>query len=153
MENESVPESLTDLSIPEPQISGWIYFMGYIRVFPVTFLIMLFSAILYLFVSIYSRFEGDYAYIHFGAMIGSLMVANVFFVIIPGQKEMVRCAKLGIPLDPSLGKKALARSLHNNYFTAFIKIKKKNIHEFLPFGNLNCLFYLNVIIIFFFLLF
>jgi len=50
-------------------------------------------------------------------MIGGIMVANVFFVIIPGQKEMVRCAKLGIPLDPSLGKKALARSLHNNYFT------------------------------------
>ena len=57
------------------------------------------------------------AYIHFGAMIGGIMVANVFFVIIPAQKEMVRCAKLGIPLDPSLGKKALARSLHNNYFT------------------------------------
>jgi uncharacterized membrane protein len=62
-------------------------------------------------------FSARAAYIHFGAMIGSLMVANVFFVIIPGQKEMVRCAKLGIPLDPSLGKKALARSLHNNYFT------------------------------------
>ncbi len=62
-------------------------------------------------------FSARAAYIHFGAMIGSLMVANVFFVIIPGQKEMVRCAKLVIPLDPSLGKKALARSLHNNYFT------------------------------------
>lgn len=62
-------------------------------------------------------FNARAAYIHFGAMIGSLMVANVFFVIIPGQKEMVRCAKLGLPLDPSLGKKALARSLHNNYFT------------------------------------
>lgn len=62
-------------------------------------------------------FSARAAYIHFGAMIGSLMVANVFFIIIPGQKEMVRCAKLGIPLDPSIGKKALARSLHNNYFT------------------------------------
>jgi uncharacterized membrane protein len=62
-------------------------------------------------------FSARAAYIHFGAMIGSLMVANVFFVIIPGQKEMVRCAKHGIPLDPNLGKKALARSLHNNYFT------------------------------------
>ena len=62
-------------------------------------------------------FSSRAAYIHFGAMIGSIMVANVFFVIIPGQKEMVRCATLGIPLDPSLGKKALARSLHNNYFT------------------------------------
>ena len=62
-------------------------------------------------------FSSRAAYIHFGAMIGSIMVANVFFVIIPGQKQMVHCAKLGLPLDPSLGKNALARSLHNNYFT------------------------------------
>lgn len=62
-------------------------------------------------------FSARAAYIHFGAMIGSLMVANVFFVIIPSQKAMVNAAKLGKPLDPTLGKKALARSLHNNYFT------------------------------------
>ena len=62
-------------------------------------------------------FASRAAYIHFGAMIGSLMVANVFFVIIPAQKAMVNSAKLGLPLDPTLGKKALARSLHNNYFT------------------------------------
>ena len=54
---------------------------------------------------------------HFGAMIGSIMVANVFFVIIPSQKAMVKAAKLGLPLNPQLGKNALARSLHNNYFT------------------------------------
>ena len=57
------------------------------------------------------------AYIHFGAMIGSLMVANVFFVIIPAQKAMVNAAKKGLPLNPQLGKNALNRSLHNNYFT------------------------------------
>lgn len=75
-------------------------------------------AFLILFAFFYCHvFSARAAYIHFGAMIGSLMVANVFFVIIPGQKEMVRCAKLGIPLDPTLGKKALTRSLHNNYFT------------------------------------
>ena len=62
-------------------------------------------------------FSSRAAYIHFGAMIGGLMVANVFFVIIPSQKAMVFAAKLGQPLDPSLGKKALTRSLHNNYFT------------------------------------
>lgn len=62
-------------------------------------------------------FSSRAAYIHFGAMIGSLMVANVFFVIIPAQKSMVAAAKKGLPLDPALGKKALARSLHNNYFT------------------------------------
>lgn len=62
-------------------------------------------------------FSGRAAYIHFGAMIGSIMAANVFFVIIPAQKAMVKAAKLGLPLNPQLGKNALNRSLHNNYFT------------------------------------
>ncbi len=62
-------------------------------------------------------FSGRAAYIHFGAMIGSIMVANVFFIIIPSQKAMVHAARLGLPLDPRLGKNALSRSLHNNYFT------------------------------------
>ncbi|CAN5534935.1 urate hydroxylase PuuD [soil metagenome] len=62
-------------------------------------------------------FSARAAYIHFGAMIGTLMVANVFFIIIPSQKAMVEAAKDGLPLDPTLGKKSLVRSLHNNYFT------------------------------------
>ena len=62
-------------------------------------------------------FSSRAAYIHFGAMIGGIMVANVFFVIIPAQKAMVHAAKMGLPLDPTLGKNALTRSLHNNYFT------------------------------------
>lgn len=62
-------------------------------------------------------FSARAAYIHFGAMIGSIMVANVFFVIIPAQKAMVKAAKLGLPLNPQPGKNALNRSLHNNYFT------------------------------------
>ncbi len=62
-------------------------------------------------------FSARAAYIHFGAMIGSLMAGNVFFVIIPSQKAMVAAAKQGRPVDPAIGKKALARSLHNNYFT------------------------------------
>ncbi|MGB0931595.1 MAG: urate hydroxylase PuuD [Chitinophagales bacterium] len=64
-----------------------------------------------------SIFSARAAFIHFGALLGTMMVGNVFFVIIPAQKEMVRCAKEGIPLDPSLGKNAGWRSLHNNYFT------------------------------------
>ncbi|MBC7885495.1 MAG: urate hydroxylase PuuD [Saprospiraceae bacterium] len=62
-------------------------------------------------------FNSRAAYIHFGAMIGGLMVANVFFVIIPAQKAMVKAAKAGIPFDLQLGKNALSRSIHNNYFT------------------------------------
>ena len=62
-------------------------------------------------------FSARAAYIHFGAMLGTLMAANVFFIIIPAQKAMVKAARLGKPLDPALGKNALVRSLHNNYFT------------------------------------
>jgi uncharacterized membrane protein len=62
-------------------------------------------------------FSGRAAFIHFGAMIGSIMVANVFFVIIPAQKAMVNAAKKGMTPDGSKGRKALLRSIHNNYFT------------------------------------
>ena len=62
-------------------------------------------------------FSGRAAFIHFGAMIGSIMVGNVFFVIIPSQKAMVAAAKKGLPPDPQKGKNALFRSIHNNYLT------------------------------------
>lgn len=62
-------------------------------------------------------FSARAAFIHFGALLGTIMAANVFFVIIPSQKEMVRAAKAGVPLNPALGKHAGLRSLHNNYFT------------------------------------
>ena len=61
--------------------------------------------------------SGRAAYIHVGAIIGTIMVGNVFFTIIPSQKALVRAAKTGQPLDETLGKKAGQRSLHNNYLT------------------------------------
>lgn len=80
-------------------------------------------------------FSARAAYIHFGAMIGSIMVANVFFVIIPSQKAMVKAAKEGKPLDPTLGKNALARSLHNNYFTLPVLFVMVSNHFPSTFGN------------------
>ena len=41
-------------------------------------------------------FSGRGAWIHFGAMLGTIMAANVFFVIMPGQREMVK-AKVESP--------------------------------------------------------
>jgi len=61
--------------------------------------------------------SGRAAFMHVGALIGTIMVGNVFFTIIPSQKAMVRAAKKGFPLDPNLGKYAGLRSLHNNYMT------------------------------------
>ena len=62
-------------------------------------------------------FNGRAAFMHLGAMMGTLMVANVFFIIIPSQKSMVSAARKGLLPDAQKGKNALFRSLHNNYFT------------------------------------
>jgi len=62
-------------------------------------------------------FSGRGAYIHFGAVLGTIMVANVFFVIIPGQRRMVDAAKRGDVPDPRDGVRAKQRSVHNTYFT------------------------------------
>ena len=62
-------------------------------------------------------FGGRGAYIHFGAVLGTIMVANVFFVIIPGQKRMVAATERGDAPDPLAGIRAKQRSVHNTYFT------------------------------------
>ncbi|MGF1562698.1 MAG: urate hydroxylase PuuD [Geminicoccaceae bacterium] len=62
-------------------------------------------------------YSGRGAYIHVGAFIGTIMVANVFFVIIPNQKIVVADLLAGQQPDPALGAQAKQRSLHNNYLT------------------------------------
>jgi uncharacterized membrane protein len=61
--------------------------------------------------------SGRAAFIHIGAMIGTIMVANVAMLIIPGQRKMVQAMQAGGLPDPIHGIKAKQRSVHNNYFT------------------------------------
>ena len=60
---------------------------------------------------------GRAAFIHVGTAIGTIMAANVFFVISPGQRRMVEAMRAGRAPDPRDGKRAKQRSVHNNYFT------------------------------------
>jgi uncharacterized membrane protein len=62
-------------------------------------------------------FSGRGAYMQMGALIGTIMVANVFFVIIPNQKKVVAALLSGQKPDPALGEQAKQRSMHNNYLT------------------------------------
>jgi len=64
-----------------------------------------------------SLFSGRAAYILFGTVLGTIMVANVFFVIIPGQKQLVAAAERGETADPAAGSRGKLRSVHNTYFT------------------------------------
>jgi len=62
-------------------------------------------------------FSGRGMIMQMGALIGTMMVANVFVVIIPNQKKVVADLIAGKQPDPALGKAAKTRSLHNNYLT------------------------------------
>jgi uncharacterized membrane protein len=62
-------------------------------------------------------FSARGAYLHVGAIIGTVMVANVFFIIIPNQRKVVADLIAGRTPDPALGAAAKQRSLHNNYMT------------------------------------
>jgi uncharacterized membrane protein len=62
-------------------------------------------------------FSGRGAFIHMGALIGSIMVNNVFHKIIPGQRKMVAQVTAGETVDPAPGLEGKRRSIHNNYFT------------------------------------
>ncbi len=62
-------------------------------------------------------FSGRGAFIHFGAMLGTIMSANVLMVIIPGQRQLVAAKKAGLPPDPIHGIRGKQRSVHNTYFT------------------------------------
>jgi uncharacterized membrane protein len=62
-------------------------------------------------------FGGRAAYVHVGALIGTIMVWNVFFHIIPGQKRMVAEIRAGKDPDPRPGIVGKQRSVHNTYFT------------------------------------
>ena len=64
-----------------------------------------------------TELSGRAMFIHVGAAIGTIMAANVFFVIIPGQRKMVAAMRAGQRPDAQDGRRAKQRSVHNNYFT------------------------------------
>ncbi|HUP18424.1 MAG TPA: urate hydroxylase PuuD [Gemmatimonadota bacterium] len=59
--------------------------------------------------------SGRAAYMHVGALVGTVMAANVFFVIIPAHHRLVEAVEAGREPDARKGEYAARRSLHNNY--------------------------------------
>ena len=64
-----------------------------------------------------SLFSGRGAFIHVGALIGTLMAGNVLLNIMPAQRKMVDAVTNKQEVDPAWGLGAKLRSVHNNYFT------------------------------------
>lgn len=62
-------------------------------------------------------FSGRGAYIHVGALMGTIMAASVWTVIVPGQKQLIAATRAGRKGDPAYALAAKQRSVHNNYMT------------------------------------
>ncbi|MEM6850365.1 MAG: urate hydroxylase PuuD [Pseudomonadota bacterium] len=75
------------------------------------------------------------AFIHVGAIIGTVMAANVFMIIIPNQRKVVAAMTAGETPDPALGKQAKQRSLHNNYMTLPVLLIMISNHYPMVFGH------------------
>ncbi len=80
-------------------------------------------------------FSGRGAFIHYGAILGSIMTANVAHVIIPGQRRMVQAVREGRAPDPKDGAMGKQRSVHNTYFTLPVVFVMISNHYAMTYGG------------------
>ncbi len=74
-------------------------------------------------------------WLQLGAMLGTIMVANVFFVVIPAHWELIRAKEAGREPDPAAGIRGKQRSVHNNYLTLPVLIAMLGGHFAVAYGN------------------
>ena len=79
--------------------------------------------------------SGRAAFIHFGAMFGTLMVTNVWVRILPAQQKMIDATKAGLQPDFTLSSKAKRRSVHNTYMTFPVLFLMLSNHYPLVYSN------------------
>ena len=80
-------------------------------------------------------FTGRAALLHLGAFTATIMTANVFFIIMPNQRIVVKDLKEGRTPDAKYGKIAKLRSTHNNYLTLPVIFLMLSNHYPLSFGT------------------
>jgi uncharacterized membrane protein len=73
-------------------------------------------------------FSGRAAYLQVGAMLGTIMAANVLFNIIPAHWELIRAKEAGRAPDPAPALEAKRRSVHNNYLTLPVVFTMISVH-------------------------
>ena len=77
------------------------------------------------------------AYLQVGAMLGTMMVGNVFFVIIPAHWKLVRAKEAGEVPDPKWNRDGKTRSVHNNYLTLPVLFAMLSNHFPFTYGHKN----------------
>lgn len=119
-------------------VGGWLLYDALCRILEnqATLLaLVLFVLIVIADWGLFHLFSARAAYLHVGAMMGTMMVANVFFHIIPGQKRMVTAIRAGKEPDPRPGVIGRQRSVHNTYFTLPVLFIMISNHYPMTYGN------------------
>ena len=83
----------------------------------------------------YHLFSERAAFLQTGAMIGTMMVGNVFFVIIPNHWKLVRAKEAGREPDPRWNREGKTRSVHNNYLTLPVLLAMLSSHFNVLYGH------------------
>jgi len=98
--------------------AGWIVYDALCRRLPDRILaVAVFALVTGTAYGVTHLFAARAAYLQVGAMLGTIMAANVFFVIIPAHWELIRAKEAGRDPDPAANARGKQRSVHNNYFT------------------------------------
>jgi len=102
-------------------LSGMLVYEALVRS-PLRHQAMLFAGLLAVFIGLQcwlatKLFSDRAAFLHVGALMGTIMAGNVFLGIIPAQKKFVAAVHAGQGPDPAPAAFAKQRSMHNNYFT------------------------------------
>jgi uncharacterized membrane protein len=84
---------------------------------PTALMLLLFVILVIMSYGYNQVFTGRAAMLHLGAFTATIMTANVFFIIMPNQRIVVKDLQEGRAPDPKYGKIAKLRSTHNNYLT------------------------------------
>ncbi|MEJ6508910.1 MAG: urate hydroxylase PuuD [Octadecabacter sp.] len=84
---------------------------------PTVLMLLLFVILVVMSYGYNQVFTGRAAMLHLGAFTATIMTANVFFIIMPNQRIVVKDLQDGRTPDAKYGKIAKLRSMHNNYLT------------------------------------
>ena len=81
-------------------------------------------------------FSGRAAYLHVGAIFGTIMTANVWFRILPAQRKMISAAASGETFDVALSAQAKLRSKHNTFMAVpVVFLMLSNHYPVATYGN------------------
>ena len=119
--------------------AGWIFYdqlckragFGHEKVLAVA-TVLFFAAVAW---GVSLVFSGRAMYLQVGAMMGTIMACNVYFVIIPSQRKLVEAKQRGEAPAPVYGLRGKQRSVHNNYFTLPVLFIMISNHYPMTFGH------------------